>query len=754
MRNPSSRHPLSSRYPRVVFHARWLIVIVWLLGAGAATIALPKAQTSAGDLGGLVPSGSPAVRAEVESATRFSIPLLTNTAVVLHAPKGIPPLSQADVVLYALAVDQRLSHLHQPYPEHQVLGALPLLNTGGVLPGSHHTGTTAITYLYFSPKTSLAERRHLAHAYADHFRNHAGVRVSITGSAPARASESDVLTSHLSLIEIVTLAFVMIIVAATFRSLVAPIVLLGSAFLSYFLGIRLLGLLGEHMQLALPSALEPLIVALVLGILTDYCVFFLSGLRDRIREDKDPRDAFALSVRRNAPIVAVAGLTVAAGTASLYAARVQMYRAFGPGLAISVAVAALAAVTFFPAMMAILGRHILWPWYPTSADKAPRDRRPSWLVRLASHRFGAAIVAAACVGGLGVAAYPLVNLRLDLSFINGLPGDAPVQQGAQLAARGFPRGVLAPTVVLVRGPGVASKASALRELGQRMAHRPGIAGVLGPGSFPVPIPGIAGVFTAAKHDEARYVLYFGDPPLGGRAVDDLRGLQDQMPHLLRESGVAPARWQFAGDTALASETAAQTTTNLWLILGVAFAAEYLILAVFLRALVAPLLLLASSSLVIAAALGLTTALFQGLLGWDGLTFYVPFATSVLLVSLGSDYNVFGAGRIWEDAEDHPLRRAIRTALPETSRAITNAGFILAGSFAVVALIPLRAFREMAFTMFVGLLLDTFVVRSLLTPSLLTLVGPASGWPGHRLLSRHRERVRTQAAAPAVAGPQP
>lgn len=142
--------------------------------------------------------------------------------------------------------------------------------------------------------------------------------------------------------------------------------------------------------------------------------------------------------------------------------------------------------------------------------------------------------------------------------------------------------------------------------------------------------------------------------------------------------------------------------------------------------------MACSALSVASALGLSVVLFQGVLGDPGLTFYIPFAAAVLLLALGSDYNVFAVGSIWDAAARHPLRRAISLALPATGRAISAAGIILAATFAMVAIIPLGAFRQLAFTMAAGLLLDAFLVRPVLTPALLTLLGRAAGWPSSRI----------------------
>jgi RND superfamily putative drug exporter len=148
--------------------------------------------------------------------------------------------------------------------------------------------------------------------------------------------------------------------------------------------------------------------------------------------------------------------------------------------------------------------------------------------------------------------------------------------------------------------------------------------------------------------------------------------------------------------------------------------------------VAPLVLVAASALAVLAALGITWIVVGHLFGYGQLTYLVPFAAGVLLVSLGSDYNVFLTGRVWQEASVRPLDEALAVAAPRASRAIRSAGLTLAASFGLLALVPVRVFREFALAMVVGVVLETFVIRSLLTPALVAVFGYLSGWPGDRL----------------------
>jgi len=205
-------------------------------------------------------------------------------------------------------------------------------------------------------------------------------------------------------------------------------------------------------------------------------------------------------------------------------------------------------------------------------------------------------------------------------------------------------------------------------------------------------------------------------------VHILRDIEDAMPGLLDKVRLSDAQFEFAGDTALATQTIDAVRHDVVRVAAAVLLANFLLLALFLRALIAPLYLVAASTLALAASIGIATLVFQHLLGHQDMTYYVPFAAAVLLLSLGSDYNLFVVGRIAQEAERRPLREAVAYATPRAARTITTAGFILAGSFALLAIVPLRPMRELAFTMAVGILLDTFIVRSLLVPSLVSLFG--------------------------------
>ena len=483
----------------------------------------------------------------------------------------------------------------------------------------------------------------------------------VTGVGPAQVRQAEALQSRLHVFEVLTLVLIAVIVGVVFRSPVAPLVVLVTAGLGYLVAIRSLGLAAAAFGFALPDQLQPLIAALLIGVITDYCVLFFSGMRRQLGRGLPRLEAARAAVTTTAHIVAVAGLTVAAGTAALLAADFELFRAFGPALSLTVVIGVLVSLTLVPALMAVLGSWL----FGVGGGRLPTSRPPAgagWVLRSVVHRRGAAVATALSVGVLLLAALPVLHLRLDLSFTSALADDDPVRAGRGGAAGGrCPRRRRAH-----RGAGRGRRrrgASARPCAGCRTPSptSPGWPTCWAPSRTRCRTR--YGVVFSADGDTARFVVILDSDPLAAPAVRDLRRLAARLDDLAAQAGVVDADVAVTGQTAVAAELAVITRENLRTTLLAVLAVELLILVGYLRALLAPVVLLATSALGVAAALGLTVLVFQDLLGDPGLTFYVPFATAVLLLALGADYNVFAVGSIWDAAARLPLARAIAVAMP-------------------------------------------------------------------------------------------
>ena len=722
---------LARLFAWVVVTFRWFVVLGWAVLLAAAAVWLPASSSSA-DLGGFAPPDSRAIATETTSAKAFGFPILSRTLLVQRDEGGLSQTAQQRAVQRAVAVAQKTAGDIGP-----IVAAVPIANTKGVIPSPEHD-TTVLTYIFTKPGTSFGDEVAAAQQFGrQHVNQPDDHLVGVTGTVPAQVAQTEILYDHLLLLEGVTLLAVIGIVALKFRSVVAPLVALVTAAASYFLAVRVTNYAGGFVEGGAPDELKPLVLALVLGIVTDYAIFYLSSMRSGLESGLDKVAAARASSAQTGRIVLVAGIAVAAGSAAMLVAESGFFRAFGPVLSLSVLSSMVVSLTLLPALMAIFGRALFWPTRPQRERTQPVARAAA---RVLTVRIVALVLGAACVLGLGALSTDVGRLRLGVSFVASLPSDSAPHTAAQAAAAGFAPGIVAPTELLLQGTGLGSDRQQLTRLGQELARQPGVAGVLGPDALPEEV--VSGALVTKSGDAARLLLVLDHDPLGPTAIRDLDNVQAALPGLLQRAGLEGTRYGLAGDTAVASELVQATNADLRRIGVAVLVVNLLLLMVFLRAVLAPVLLLCCSVLALAASLGCLTLVFQDRLGHDGVAFYVPFAASVLLLSLGSDYNIYGVGHVWTRAKHTTMRKAIAERVPETSGAITAAGVTLAASFAMLAIVPLRQFRELAFVMGLGVLIDALVVRGVLVPALLAVLGDLSAWPRRLRRPEAREESAT------------
>jgi RND superfamily putative drug exporter len=565
----------------------------------------------------------------------------------------------------------------------------------------------------------------------------------VTGAIPARAEQAELIEEHLGAVELVTVVVIALIVALSLRSLLAPVVTLVTVAVAYVVSVRLVAVAGREVGISVPPEVEPVMVALLFGVVTDYALFYMSRFRARLRAGEAPQAAARETTAELTPLIIACGLAVAAGSAALAAADLGFLRAFGPGMALAVLVGLVVTITFLPAVLALGGRTLLWPG--SRRARGPRAMRTGWLDRLITIAVRKPRrTTLGCLVVLGAMASGLVWLEVGNPLIRGLPDSSEPRVAYEELSRSFAPGAVAPATLVVTDPAIASRRAELASFQDVLSAQPGVAGVIGPATNISGEP--FGIVLSPGGDAARYVLIGEHDPLSADAVRLLRNLDARTGDLLEAVGLEGARALFAGDTAITGELIDTAGDDLLVVVPLVLLVVAIVLAVYLRALVAPLYLVAIAALAPLAALGLAVMLFQGLLGQPEITYFVPLAGGVLLVALGSDYNIFLVGRIWSEAEHRPLDDAIIAAAGGASHAISAAGLVLSASFAALALVPIAAFQQLAFMLAVGLLIDAFIVRSILTPAVISLVGERSSWPSDRLAPR-RARLPTPAPDP-------
>lgn len=342
------------------------------------------------------------------------------------------------------------------------------------------------------------------------------------------------------------------------------------------------------------------------------------------------------------------------------------FQVFGPGLAICALVVTIVCVSLVPAVLELLGPRMFGSRRRAQGPAREPSRLRRSLARWLTARPVAIVIGLACIAALAFGAAGARSAHLGVSFIPSLPETNPVRKAADAAGHAFVPGILAPTDVVLEQRGVGDDRAALR-LQSLIARQPGVATVLGPG---LPLPPSAVPFLIARTgDAARFITILNHEPTTSEAIATLRRLQERVPSLLQQAGLpAGTHVSYGGETALSSETVHQLVGDLWRVGIVTAVVMFLLLAVFLRALLAPILLLAGAVLAFAGAFGLTALLLPPTVGGHEFVYYVPLVAAVLLVGLGSDYNVVIVGRIHEEARRRSLRASIAAAVPSAARA--------------------------------------------------------------------------------------
>jgi RND superfamily putative drug exporter len=516
-----------------------------------------------------------------------------------------------------------------------------------------------------------------------------------------------------------TILVVILILFLAYRSpllWLLPVISAGVALMSAEAVIYLLAKDGEIVVNAQSAGI---LTILVFGVGTDYALLLVARYREELRRNADRHQAMATAMRRAGPAVIASAATVVVSLLFLQFADMNSTRGLGPVAAIGVATSLFVMITLLPALLVIAGRWVFWPARPAFGTPDPAStgrwarlgrgiaRRPRlvWSVT--------AVVLAGCA--LGLTQLHATGLTEKNSF-TGTPPSAVAQQVLQ---RHFPAGQDGQPVIVI------GNASTAGQLHKTLAGSSGIAAV----SQPV-VQGQLVSMSATLRAQP-------DSPAAIATVRDLRAAV----HAIRGADA-----KVGGQTAMTIDLNAAQDHDNKLIIPVVLLAMLVIIGLVLRAVVAPLLLLATVVLSFAAALGLSALLFHAL-GFHGADPSLPLDAFVFLVALGIDYNIFLMTRVREETRRGGTRQGMLTALAATGGVITSAGLVLAATFSVFAAVPMVFFAELGITIALGIVLDTFVVRSIVVSALTFDIGRRIWWPGS--LATAGPASRPPQAAPPV-----
>ena len=497
-----------------------------------------------------------------------------------------------------------------------------------------------------------------------------------------------------------TVGVVIVILLMTYRSPILWLLPVLSAGVALTLAQAVVYFLAKHAGLTVNGQSQGILTVLVFGAGTDYALLLVARYREELRRHEDRHEAMAFALHRAAPAIIASAGTVVLGMLTLLLADMNSTAGMGPVLAIGIVIGLAVMITLLPALLVIVGRWIFWPTRPTYGTPEP-TATGFWakIGRRISHRpravwvTTAAVLLLACAGLFQLNAHGLSTEDQYTKEFGSIVGQKILVKHG-LADQTNP-------IQVVANAGDADAVA------QAMTGIPGVD----PPSRPVSKNGVAFITANVRAD-----------PTSGAAFAAVRSVRTAVHK------VDGADALVSGSPAIYLDiTQAQDHDNKLIIPAVLLVVA-LILMALLRALVAPLILIATVVLSFGASLGISALLFRHVFGFAGADSSLPLFVFVFLVALGIDYNIFLMTRVREETPEHGTRRAALIGLGATGGVITSAGLVLASTFLVLGTLPLVAFAEIGVAVALGVVLDTLIVRSVLVTALNFDLGRAMWWP--------------------------
>jgi len=552
-----------------------------------------------------------------------------------------------------------------------------------------------------------------------------GATVQVAGPAALSADLKAAFGGVDGTLLAVALGAVLIILVLVYRSPLLPLVVILGAMLALVLAAAVVYLVADAGWIELNGQSQGILFILVVGACTDYALLLVARYREALQEHERPIDAIRVAVRGTYEPILASGGTVILGVLCLLASDLASNRGLGPVAALGIAAALIAAFTFLPAVLLLLGRAAFWPLMPRPSAGRAMAGTTEEIVR--EHRLWGRVASAVrarprlwwvgTVVVLAAAAAFVPQLRAEgTSQFDVFRTEVEAVAGQRTLERGFGTASSAnPAVIIASADKVAEVTEAAK----------GVTGVT------AVTPYAEGEGAEPKVVDGRVMLNatLAEPAESKAAVEIVRDLRAAV------HAVPGADAKVGGITAVNLDTLDTASRDLRVVIPLVLGVVLLVLIVLLRALVAPLLLIATTVLSFASALGVGALVFNHVLDLPGADPGVPLYAFVFLVALGIDYNIFIMTRAREETIRHGHRDGMIRALTLTGGVITSAGVVLAATFAALAVLPLLFLLQLAFLVAFGVLLDALVVRSLLVPALSLDVGRTMWWPSRLARSR-------------------
>ena len=666
---------------------KWAVLVFWLLVAGFAGPIGGKLSTVVkNDQASYLPSDAESTQVLNEVATFPSGKTLPAVLVAVR-DSDVTDADRAAVAQMSAQITARVHVLHgragAPVPSRDGRALLVVVPLDGGLDGP------AVIDAIKTVRDIAAQ-------------SPAGLTVKVGGIGGITADEVNAFGGIDGTLLIATLVIVVVILLITYRSPVLWIAPLLAVGIAYTLAQAVIYLLAQHAGLLVSGESQGILTVLIFGAGTDYALLLVARYREELTRHDDRHEAMATALRRVLPAVLASASTVVLGLLCLLASSLNSDRGLGPVGAVAVLCTFAVLITALPALLTIFGRGLFWPFRP-HAGHTPDPLRSLW------GRLGQRIALRSRTVWVGTTVILLVLGLFTLTLKTGITNDQ--------AFRTPPDSVAADALIADHFPaGVSNPADIVASAGA--AHQVLAAAQATPG-----------VSSARVAETANGLVRIEATPSDANGTPAAFATIDRLRTNVHT--VTGANAQVGGESAIELDVENAAVHDREIVMPLILVVVFTVLALLLRAVVAPLLLIGSVVVSYFAALGGAAIIFNHIFHFAGIDQTLPLLGFVFLVALGVDYNIFLMSRVREEAVKVGTRRGVLIGVATTGGVITSAGVVLAATFSALGLLPLVFLTEIGVLVAVGVLIDTLIVRSILVPALVVDLG-ARVWRPSRL----------------------
>lgn len=709
--------------------SKWVTLAVWILLTGILSVFLPNVNSQENNAARQLPTDSWSLEAAALMKEQFPSNEGVPALVVWYRASGLTDQDLAAVQKVTkqltdapLAAQKGLPPLHQ-MPAPALKGMLSKDGQILVLPISFNEGTETDVLQEGMKKLEEITVSQLGTDPFEAKIEEDGLHARITGPIGIQTDATALFKGADFTLLLATVLLVLVLLILLYRSpILALIPLVGVGF-AYGVISPILGFMAKQGWITIDAQSISIMTVLLFGAGTDYCLFFVARYRQALLVEKDKYSALRVSFGGSTGAIGMSGLTVIVSLLGLLFAHYGSNHRFAIPFSVAIFIMAIASLTLVPALLAIIGRVSFFPFIPLTAEmraekearkgKRIREQKPVGAMNAALGRVVTerpkSVLAISLIILIALAAFA-PQIKFTYNILESFPSTMPSREGFSLLSEHVSPGSLAPVKVVVNTEGKTA------DVQGALAALPYVESVSKPED--------------SKKDAnyKAYELIFKQDPYDLDIINRIPEIRGTLEQKLTEAGVSNPQVWVGGETATQYDTKTVVERDTKIVIPVVITVIAILLLVYLRSIVATVYLIATVLLSYYSALGAGWLILHYFMDTSAIQGLIPLYAFVFLVALGEDYNIFMISSIWQEKNRMKLKDAIRLGVSSTSSVITSAGLILAGTFAVLASLPIQVLVQFGVICAVGVILDTFIVRPFLVPSITMLLGDAVFWP--------------------------